>query len=153
MVHRRYVQNKTYETNVGSNARRPGCSRRVRGACARRAGGRARFRASLHHGLRHDLSATLGHHGRLLALVGVVIGGLALRRSAGRMGTGNGRMGAIVALVAGLIGLVLGGLIVATAEGGPGTGNGVVGGAVALVVGLIAMGLGGLALARSRRTG
>jgi Family of unknown function (DUF6223) len=29
----------------------------------------------------------------VLALVGVVIGGLALRRSAGRIGTGNGRMG------------------------------------------------------------
>src|SRR5437762_10995954 len=38
----------------------------------------------------------------VLALIGVVIGGLALRRSAGRIGTGNGRMGAIVALVAGL---------------------------------------------------
>jgi hypothetical protein len=30
----------------------------------------------------------------VLALVGVVIGGLALARSAGRIGTGNGRMGA-----------------------------------------------------------
>ena len=30
----------------------------------------------------------------VLALVGVVIGGLALRRSAGRIGAGNGRMGA-----------------------------------------------------------
>src|SRR5262245_7095056 len=39
----------------------------------------------------------------LLALVGVVIGGLALRRSASRIGTGNGRMRAIVALLAGLI--------------------------------------------------
>lgn len=89
----------------------------------------------------------------VLALVGVVIGGLALARSAGRMGTGNGRMGAIVALVAGLIAVVNGGLNLASAEGGPGTGNGVVGGAVALVLGLIAMALGGLALARSRRTG
>src|SRR5207247_10093322 len=42
----------------------------------------------------------------VLALVGVVIGGLALARSAGRIGTGNGRMGAIVALVAGLLALV-----------------------------------------------
>ena len=33
-----------------------------------------------------------------LALVGVIIGGLALRRSAGRIGTSNGRLGAIVAL-------------------------------------------------------
>jgi hypothetical protein len=89
----------------------------------------------------------------VLALVGVVIGGLALRQSASRIGTGNERMGAIVALVAGLIAVVNGGLNLAVATGGPGTGNGVVGGAVALVLGLIAMALGGLALARSRRTG
>ena len=88
-----------------------------------------------------------------LALVGVVIGGLALRRSAARIETGNGRMGSIVALVAGLIAAVNGGLNLAIATGGPGTGNGVVGGAVALVLALIAMALGGLALARSRRTG
>jgi hypothetical protein len=89
----------------------------------------------------------------VLALVGVVIGGLALRRSAGRIETGNGRKGSIVALVAGLIAVVNGGLNLAVATGGPGTGNGVVGGAVALVLGLIAMALGGLAQARSRRTG
>jgi hypothetical protein len=89
----------------------------------------------------------------VLAMVGVVIGGLALARIAGRIGTGNGRMGAIVALVAGLIAAVNGGLNLAIAKGGPGTGNGVVGGAAALVMGLIAMTLGGLALARSRRTG
>jgi hypothetical protein len=89
----------------------------------------------------------------VLALIGVVIGGLALRRSAGRIGTGNGRMGAIVALVAGLIAVLNGGLNLAIATGGPGTGNGVVGGAAALVLGLLAMALGGLALARSRRTG
>jgi hypothetical protein len=87
-----------------------------------------------------------------LALVGVVIGGLALHRSAGRIGTGNGRTGAIVALVAGLIGGVNGGLNLAIAKGGPGTGNGVVGGAAALVLGLIAMVLAGITLARSRRT-
>ena len=86
----------------------------------------------------------------VLAVGGVVIGGLALRRS-GRIGTGNGRMAAIVALVAGLIAAVNGGLNLAIATGGPGTGNGVIGGAAALVMGLIAMALGGLALARSRR--
>src|SRR5437773_6375057 len=75
----------------------------------------------------------------MLALVGVVIGGLALARSAGRIGTGNWRMGAIVALVAGLIAVINGGLNLGIAKGGPGTGNGVVGGAVALVLGLIAM--------------
>lgn len=89
----------------------------------------------------------------VLALVGVVIGGLALRRSAGRIGgTGNGRVGAIVALVAGLIAVVNGWLNLAVANGGPGTGNGVVGGAVALVLGLFATVLGGLALARSRHS-
>jgi len=88
----------------------------------------------------------------VLALGGVVIGGLALRRS-GRTGTGNGRIAAIVALVAGLIAAVNGGLNLAMATGGPGTGNGVIGGAAALVLGLIAMALGGLALARARRIG
>jgi hypothetical protein len=88
----------------------------------------------------------------LLGLAGAVIGGLALARSAGRIGTGTGRRGAIVALVAGLAGAVIGGLVVAAADGGPGTGYGIVGGFVALVVGLIAMVLGGLALARSPRT-
>ena len=86
-----------------------------------------------------------------LALVGVVVGGLALVRPASRFGTASGRLGAIVALVAGLIAGVNGGLILAVANGGPGTGNGVVGGAAAFVLGLIALALGGLALARSRR--
>jgi hypothetical protein len=95
----------------------------------------------------------VGSVAALVALAGVVIGGLALRRSAGRIGTGNGRIGAIVALAAGLIALVNGGLNLGIAKGGPGTGNGVVGGAAALVLGLIGMTLGGLALARSRRTG
>ena len=84
-----------------------------------------------------------------LALVGVVIGGLALRRSAGRIGTGKG---AIVALATALIAVVNGGLNLALATGGPGTGNGVVGGAAAVVLGLIGMALGGMALTRFRRT-
>jgi uncharacterized protein DUF6223 len=86
-----------------------------------------------------------------LALVGVVTGGVALRRS-GRLGTGTGRLGAIVGLAAGLIAFINGGLNVAMATGGPGTGNGVVGGAAAVVLGLIGMAFGGLALARFRRT-
>ena len=89
----------------------------------------------------------------MLGLAGVVIGGLALARPAGRFGTASRRLGAIVALVAGLIAGVNGGLVLAIATGGPGTGNGVVGGAAALVLGLIALALGGLALARSRRSG
>jgi len=88
----------------------------------------------------------------LLALVGVIIGGVALARPASRFGTASGRLGAIVGLVAGLIAGVNGGLNLAMANGGPGSGNGVVGAAVAFVLGLIAMALGGLALARCRRT-
>ena len=88
----------------------------------------------------------------VLALVGVVIGGLALARPASRFGTASGRLGAIVALVAGLIAVVNGGLVLAIANGGPGSGNGVVGGAGALVLGLVAMALSGLALARTRRS-
>src|SRR5437763_15785957 len=88
----------------------------------------------------------------VLALLGVVIGGLALARPASRFGTASGRLGAIVALVAGVIAVVNGGLNLAIASGGPGTGNGVVGGAAAFVLGLIALALGGVAVARCRRT-
>jgi hypothetical protein len=85
----------------------------------------------------------------VLALVGVIVGGLAL--AGGRSGAASGRPGA-VALVVGLIAAVNGGLNLAVATGGPGTGNGVVGAAAAVVLGLIAVAIGGLALARSRRT-
>jgi catechol 2,3-dioxygenase-like lactoylglutathione lyase family enzyme len=88
----------------------------------------------------------------VVALIGVVIGGLALARSSGRIGGGKGRDGAIVALVAGLIGTALAGLHLATATGAIGTGSGRAGAMVALVLGLIGMVLGWLALARSRRT-
>lgn len=88
----------------------------------------------------------------VLALVGVVIGGLALARPASRFGTDSGRFRAIASLVAGLLAVVNGGLVLAIANGGPGSGNGVVGGAGALVLGLIGMTLGGLALARFRRS-
>ena len=87
----------------------------------------------------------------VLALTGVIIGGLALARPASRFGTDSGRLGAIVALAAGLMAVVNGGLNLAIANGGPGTGNGVVGGAVAVVLGLTALVLGGMALARCRR--
>ena len=89
----------------------------------------------------------------VLALVAVVIGGLALARPASRSGIVSGGRGDIVALVTGLIAVINGGLVLAVANGGPGTGNGVVGGAGALVLGLIAASLGGLALVRSRRAG
>jgi hypothetical protein len=87
----------------------------------------------------------------LVALVGVVVGGSVLVRSAGRIG--GGRRRAITSLVAGLTGMAVGALNLAVADGGPGTGNGVVGGALALLLGLIASVLGRLALVRSRRTG
>ncbi|RVU23187.1 hypothetical protein EOT10_19315 [Streptomyces antnestii] len=103
----------------------------------------------------YDLTAgrLVGTAAALVALAGVVIGGLALSRSAGRIGNGNGKRGAVVALGAGLIGMAVGVVNLALADGGPGTGNGVIGGAVALVLGLTAVVLGRLALARSRRTG
>jgi uncharacterized protein DUF6223 len=85
-----------------------------------------------------------------LALIGVVIGGMALARPASRFGAR--RLGAIVALLAGLIAVVNGWLVLAIADGGPGSGNGVVGGAGALVLGLIALALGGLGLGRPRRS-
>jgi len=81
----------------------------------------------------------------VLALVGVVVGGLALARPAARFGT-------IVTLVAGPIAVVNGGLVLAIANGGPGSGNGVVGGAAALVLGMIATVLGGLALLKRDRS-
>lgn len=86
-----------------------------------------------------------------LALLGVVIGGLALVRSRHRIGN-RGRNGAIVALVTGVVAVVNGGLVLTMADGGPGTGNGVVGAAGALVLGLIALVLGGSVLVRARRT-
>lgn len=84
----------------------------------------------------------LGSVAALVALAGVVAGGLALARN------GSRRRGAAVALGAGTVGVVVGGLVVATAKGGPGTGYGIVGGYVALAIGLIALALGGLALTR-----
>lgn len=93
----------------------------------------------------------------VVALIGMVIGGLALARTTGRFGSGSasgsGRNGAVVALVVTLIGMVLAGVHLATSTGGFGTGNGRAGAIVALVVGLIGMVLGRLALTRSRRTG
>lgn len=88
-----------------------------------------------------------------LALVGVVVGVLAVARPYLHIGVAYGRLGAIVALVAGLTAAVNGGMVLGFATGGPGAGSGVVGGAGALVLGLIAVGLSGMALARFRRFG
>jgi hypothetical protein len=89
----------------------------------------------------------------MLGLLGVIVGGLALTRRAGRLGTAPERLAIIVAFVAGVAAAINGGLNLAVATGGPGTGNGVVGGAAALVLGLTALTLGGVGLARRRRTG
>lgn len=90
----------------------------------------------------------------VLALVGVIIGGVALARPASRFGTASAPkrfpIGTSIALVAGLIAVLNGGLNLAVANGGPGTGNGVVAAAGALVLGLIAMALGGLGMTMTR---
>jgi hypothetical protein len=83
--------------------------------------------------------------GGLVALAGLIAGGLALARPTG------GRRTSVVALVAGLTGVAIGGTVVAVADGGPGSGSGIVGGFVALVIGLIATVLGWLAHARRTR--
>lgn len=88
----------------------------------------------------------------VVGLISVIIGGLALARSARRIGAGNGRAGTIAAMVLGLISVIVGGLHGANAAGGLGTGNGLAGAVVAVVLGLIGMVLAGLAMARSRRT-
>ena len=81
----------------------------------------------------------------VLALVGAVLGVLALTRRAGRAG-------ALWAVALGVVGTALGVVFAVTADGGLGTGNGLGGAIVATVLGAVAVVLGGLALARSRRT-
>ena len=83
----------------------------------------------------------------LLALAGVVVGGWALARPAGRAATAPM---ARVTLGLGLVGMVNGAANLVVAGGGPGTGNGVVGGAAAIVLGSVAVAIGLLALARRR---
>ena len=85
----------------------------------------------------------------LMALLGVVAGGLALARATGRV-DGNARDGAVASLVLGMVGLFLAGIHLATSSGGIGTGNGRAGAIVAVVLGLIGIGLGRLALVRSK---
>jgi hypothetical protein len=86
----------------------------------------------------------VGSVASLIALAGVIVGGIALARS--RTTT----RAPVIALLAGPAGALTGALVVAAADGGPGTGYGIVGGYVALVLGLTATVLGGLALARAR---
>src|SRR5262249_19181611 len=87
----------------------------------------------------------------VLALVGVVTGGLALARSAGRIGTGNGRTGGIVALVAGGGGGGGGGVGVWWCRSGGGARRRGEGGGGGQVWGRDVRLLGGLARAPTRR--
>jgi hypothetical protein len=111
--------------------------------------------ASSHFGFAVDLTA--GRTRALVAagisLISLIIGGLALARSSGRIRSGRGRAVAILALVLGVIGVVLSVVHLGTSTGGFGTGGGRAGAIVALVLGLIGINLGGLALARARRSG
>ena len=84
-----------------------------------------------------------------MGLISLVIGWMALARSARRIG--SGRLIAIIALTVGLIGTVLSWLHLSRATGAIGTGSGRLGAIVAMVLGLIGMVLGGLALARSQQ--
>jgi hypothetical protein len=88
----------------------------------------------------------------LVALVGAITGGLALR-AAKRARTVGVRDRAIVALVLGAMGVFLGLLHLATTTGGFGTGNGRAGAIVAAVLGSIGVLLGRLALVRCGRIG
>jgi hypothetical protein len=100
-----------------------------------------------------------GSMAALVALVGVVVGGLALSRArrdrttaAGAV-TGSGHDAAIVALVLGLVGVVLAVVHLATSTGAVGTGSGKAGAMVAAVLGVIGVLLGRQALSRSGSTG
>nr|WP_294944970.1 DUF6223 family protein [uncultured Mucilaginibacter sp.] len=86
----------------------------------------------------------------LLALMGVVIGGLALRRSGGYT-SAKLKIRSVVALVAGLLAVLSGALNLALAKGGPGSGNGVIGGAAGTVLGLTAIVLSVIAFNRNKQ--
>ena len=89
----------------------------------------------------------------LVGLIGIVIGGRALARSAGRARNAanrhDGGPGAVLAMVLGLTAMTVGGLVAATSDGDVGTGNGLGGAVVAMVLGLISIVLGGLARTRN----
>ena len=107
--------------------------------------------SSTYPGLAADLTAgrTRALVGAVVGLISLIIGGLALARSAKRMS--SGRTLGIVALILGLIGIVLSVVHLGTSTSGFGTGSGRAGAIVGLVLGLIGVSLGGLALAGSRR--
>ncbi|WP_152402581.1 DUF6223 family protein [Paenibacillus cellulositrophicus] len=89
----------------------------------------------------------------MLGLIGAILGGLSLARSAGRFGKGSGRRGAIVSGVVGLIVIVYALLHLTIFTGDFGTGSGRAGAIIAIVMGLVGIVLAGLTLARSRHSG
>ena len=82
----------------------------------------------------------------LLALVGIVLGVRALRRSSAGPASAPS-----VGLALGLVAIVTGGVVVATSDGSVGTGNGLGGAYVAIVAGLIALTVNTLARSRTQR--
>lgn len=107
---------------------------------------------TIHFGLAADLTAgrTRALVAAAVGLVSLIIGGLALARSARPTGTSIARSLGIVALIVGLIGMVLCVVHLGTSTGGFGSGSGRAGAIVGLLLGLIGVSFGGLALARSR---
>ncbi|MFC5948390.1 DUF6223 family protein [Pseudonocardia lutea] len=103
-------------------------------------------------GYRLGAGRTVPTTAAVLALIGVVVAGVALARPARRTGPVSGRVAALAGLVLGLVGAVVGGLHAANSAGGLGTGNGLAGAVVALVLGLVGVVVAALALFRSRRT-
>ena len=103
-------------------------------------------------GYQLGVGRTVPSTAAVVGLISVVLAALTLR-AGGRLGGGNPRTRAVVALVLGLISAVVGGLHAANAAGGLGTGSGLAGAILAVAPGLIGTVLGGLALARSRREG
>ena len=101
------------------------------------------------YGLTSKRQFSIGALG--LALLSVIFGWRAFRRSARHANVINRKNGSIVAIVTGLLAVIGSVLNLAAASGGPGSGNGVLGSAQALVLGLIGMILGVLAIARMRR--
>ncbi|WP_431971662.1 DUF6223 family protein [Nocardia sp. bgisy134] len=74
---------------------------------------------------------------------------LSVQSAAGFGDLSAGRLGAIVAALAGLTGVVVGGMVLARRAGRLGASNGRLGAGVALVAGLIGVGLGGVVVATS----
>ncbi|WP_049571181.1 DUF6223 family protein [Nonomuraea sp. SBT364] len=89
--------------------------------------------------------------GRLGAIVAALAGLAGAVIGARALARRSGGRGPVVAVVTSLIGMAIGVLVVVTSDGGIGTGNGLGGAFMALLVGLAGTVLGGLAMARSRR--